>query len=84
VSGTFTVGEVFDTSDGKSATVTVGLNNPVVVANVAWQVDIGAQVETDASWELTVDALGSLVRALVKGAANKTVEWLVEVDMVKF
>jgi hypothetical protein len=84
VSGTFTVGEVFNTSDGKSATVTVGLNNPVVVANVAWQGDIGAQVETDASWELTVDALGSLVRARVKGAANKTVEWLVEVDMVKF
>jgi hypothetical protein len=64
--------------------VTVGLNNPVVVANVAWQGDIGAQVETDASWDLTVDALGSLVRARVKGAANKTVEWLVEVDMVTF
>ena len=45
--------------------------------------DIGTIYESDSAWDFTVDASASQVRVKVKGATSKTVEWSVQIDVMR-
>lgn len=83
ITGTFQVGETCQTTDAKTLRVTVGLSSPAAVVNATDAIGTQHKSAGATAWALTADATGSLVRARVTGEAAKTIEWLVQVDLVR-
>lgn len=59
-----------------------GANNTVLVGSVQ---TIGTDIESDAAWDVTIDAddTNESVRVLVTGAAATTIRWVCTLELVE-
>jgi hypothetical protein len=81
VLGIFEVGDSLSTSTGETAKCTAPLNTPsTAVSGVS---TIGTAVESDSAWDVTIDASSPQVRARVRGATSQTVEWTVQISLLR-
>jgi hypothetical protein len=81
VVGTFVDNEIITDGSGGSATTngTISTSTAALAGTVS---ALRAAQETDASWDATFGANGPEIQVSVTGAASKTVEWTVDVDVV--
>jgi hypothetical protein len=82
--GAFVDNEIITDSNGTpgSATVNGTLTAQNTSLDALGNIDIRSRYETNASWTVDFVANGPEIEFIVNGAANNTIEWNVNVDVV--